>query len=513
MNPSQKERLPLRLEKLYREIGELMMEDIVRRILKTKGISSTADYQINRLILLGATSEEIEKEIQKRTQLALAEMYEMYDNVINWEYVRNKDIYEQINSEFIPWEENYQLQQISEALIEQTKNELINLTQSMGFAIEMNGKIVFTPLSEYYQKYLDQTLLGIVTGAFDYNSALRKCITQMVNSGIRTVDYASGHSNRIEVAARRAVMTGIAQLTGKISDYNAQRLGTDYFEVAWHSGARNTGSGYLNHQSWQGRVYTRQQLIEICGLGLGGGLEGWNCRHERYPFFPGISERNWTDEWLDAKNLEENTPKIYNGNKYNAYQATQKQRQMETAMRTQREKIQLLQKGNADTDMIMNERIKYQLQLDEYSRFSKQMGLVEQRERIYLDMRGRIAPGYTKGYANSQKNGRINITDKQLGKKIGKHTKEYGLDPSKKEDRDKMKKIIHDILNNPDEIRTGEWRGQGEKIAENGNKKSGKVNFYIKGNDVVVVNGNEFVTILKDGLKNSERVKNAKKVK
>lgn len=421
MKPSQKERLPLRLGKLYQEIGELVMEDIVRRIKKTGKITSTADYQINRLLLLGATSEEIEQEIKKRLDASYEEMFRMYDEVIDWEYVRNKDVYEQVNAEFIPWEENYQLQQISRAIIEQSKNELVNLTNSMGFALDYgNGKKVFTPLSEYYQKYLDQAMLSIVTGAIDYNTALRKCVTQMTNSGIRVVDYASGHSNRIDVAARRAVMTGISQLTGRISEYNAERLKTGYFEVAWHAGARNTGSGYLNHQSWQGKVYTKQELVDICGLGEGGGLEGWNCYHERYPFIPGISERNWTDEWLEAKNRQENTPKKYQGKEYTVYQATQKQRQMETSMRAQREKVRLLQKGDADKDMILNERIKYQNQLYEYTKFSNRMGLVQQRERIYLDMRGRVAPGKISRKMVVRASGTDNLFEKsKLSKVMG----------------------------------------------------------------------------------------------
>ena len=122
------------------------------------------------------------------------------------------------------------------------------------------------------------------------------------------------------------------------------------------------------------------------------GILGANCYHEYYPFFPGISERNWTDEWLEAKDREENTPKEWNGEGYTVYEAKQKQRRMEAAMRAQREKVELLKNGNADTDEVMLARCKYQAQLDEYARFSKKMGLKQERERIYLDMKGRTAP-------------------------------------------------------------------------------------------------------------------------
>lgn len=386
MNREYKEKLSRKIEKNYSDLEMRILEDIVRRIRKTKEITSTADWQINRLRILGNSSEDIEKMLKETLKASYPQMFELYDKVIDWEYVRNKDIYEQINAEFIPYEENGELQQATNAMIRQTDAEFQNITQSLGFYLDYGtGKPVITPLAEVYQKYLDAACIEIVSGAFDYNSVLRRVVTQLTNSGLRQIDYASGRANRVDVAARRAVMTGITQLTGHISDMNAEKLGTEYFEIVWHAGARPT------HQVWQGKVWSRQQLVTVCGLGTVTGLEGANCYHERYPFIPGISERNWTDEWLEKKNREENTPKEFRGKKYTVYEAKQRQRQMETAMRAQREKVQLLKAGGADPDDVMLARAKYQGQLNEYARFSKKMGLKEERERIYYDMRGRIA--------------------------------------------------------------------------------------------------------------------------
>ena len=103
----------------------------------------------------------------------------------------------------------------------------------------------------------------------------------------------------------------------------------------------------------------------------------------------------------------------------------------------------------------------------------------------------------------------MNISPKQFGAKIGKHAQDYGLDPSKAEDRAKMVDIINDIIDNHDEVRYGVFRGQGEELPD-GNQKTGKVEFYIKGNDVVIANDGEFVSILKDGV-NNPKVNRAKK--
>lgn len=392
MHESYKEKLAEKIVLRFSAMELRIMEDIIGRIKKTGEITSTADYQINRLMMLGNSTEEIEKFIKAALDASYPEMFELYDGVLEQEYMRNRGLHEQVNAQYIPYEENVQLQQAVEALRSQTARDFENITQSMGFMVDMGGgKRVFTPLSVYYQQYLDDAMTDIVFGAFDYNTVLRRTVTQMVNSGIRTVYYAPRNSsrmytNRIDVAVRRAVMTGTAKLTGEIAQYNAKQLDTEYFEVSWHEGARPA------HREWHGQVWSREELESVCGLGEVTGLCGANCRHSYYPFVPGASERQYTDEWLAAKAREEDTPRYFRGKGYTMYEATQKQRSMETAMRAQREKVHLLKHGGADDETVMLARCKYQGQLNEYAVFSKKMGLVQQRERIYLDMRGKVAP-------------------------------------------------------------------------------------------------------------------------
>lgn len=385
MRDDYKEKIASKIAARYIGLEERILQDIARRIKKTGEITSTADWQINRLRILGYSSEDIERDIKKTLDASYPEMFELYDKVIDWEYVRNKDIYEQINAEFILFEKNEQLKQITDAIIRQSLEDLENVTKSLGFYLDYNGKKVLTPLSQVYSNYLDNACYDIVTGAFDYGSVLRRVVTQLTNSGLRKIEYGSGYASRVEVAARRAVMTGVANLTGEIADYNAKKLGTEYFEVEWHAGARPT------HAVWQGQVWTKEQLYSVCGLGTVTGLLGANCYHTYYPFFLGISQRNWSDEWLEEQNRKESKPKEFRDKEYTLYEAKQRQRQMETAMRAQREKVQMLQDGGADRQEVMLQKAKYQGQLNEYAAFSRKMGLKEERERIYLDMRGKIA--------------------------------------------------------------------------------------------------------------------------
>lgn len=384
MTPEQKGSLPLRVEKLFYEMQDRIFSDIVRRIKKTGEITSTADYQINKLLILGNSTEFIEQEIKRLTGKTDPEMWELYDKVSNWEYVRYEDAYQQINGNFIPLEENEQVQQWSQAVIAQTNGEIENITQSLGMTVDMGGgKKAFTPLSQYYQTYLDRACMDIVTGSFDYNTVLRRVVKEMTASGLKTIDYASGYSCRAPVAVRRAIMTGVSQLAAQINEMVAKDLKTDKYEVTWHSGHRPS-------HWWGGNVYTKQELQDICHLGDVDGLCGANCRHSYLAFIPGYSVRTYSPEQLREFEAKEQETRTWNGKKYNAYEATQKQRQMETKMRSQRSNIKQLKQGSARQEDIMAAQSRYLNTLHQYRGFSAKMELAEQMERVYMDGLGRV---------------------------------------------------------------------------------------------------------------------------
>lgn len=387
MTPEQKGALPLQLEKMFYELQDRIFADVVRRIKKTGEITSTADYQINKLLLLGNSTEFIEQELKRLLGALDPEIWELYDKVSNWEYVRYGDAYQQINGNFIPLEQNQQIRQWAQAIMQQTKNDLKNIAQSLGMTVDIGGgKKAFTPLAEYYQKYLDRACMDIVTGAFDYNTVLRRVVKEMAASGLQTIDYASGWKNRVPVAVRRAVMTGVSQLSAKINEQIAKDLKTDTYEVTYHFGHRPS-------HWWGGRVYSYQELQTVCHLGEGDGLCGWNCRHSYFAFIPGISVRTYNDQQL--RELEEKEQQIiaYQNKRYNRYQATQAQRQMETKMRSQRAYVKNLQRGGASQEDILAAKARYLNTLHQYQGFSKKMRVPEQMERVYMDGLGRVALG------------------------------------------------------------------------------------------------------------------------
>lgn len=375
--PEVTEAIPIALEQIFDSLQMSIMTEIVRMLLEAAEIIPSTGYKMSRLYDLGTSKKRIKDIVARTLNLSDKEVENIFTNITESGYNEAESAFIEQGKEFIPYSENEPLQQFVRAVQEQTQNECKNITQSMGFAKRQpDGSLGFTPVADYYQETLDKAVTEIASGASDYNTVLEKTVTEMTNSGLRTVDYASGHSNRVTVAARRAVSTGLNQVVGKINEENAEKLGTNYFEVSWHSGARPT------HQVWQGRVYSKEELESVCGLGTVTGLCGANCYHSYSPFTPGITPRTYTDEQLDQMNAEENEPVEYNGKKYTKYEATQRQRRLETAMRAQRQKIKLLEEGGADEQAIINARARYVKTSDEYVNFSKSVGLSQQWDRV-----------------------------------------------------------------------------------------------------------------------------------
>lgn len=375
--PEVTEAIPIALEQIFDSLQMSIMTKIVRMLLEAAEIIPSTGYKMSRLYDLGTSKKRIKDIVARSLNLSDREVENIFTNITESGYNEAESAFVEQGKEFIPYAENEPLQQFVRAVQEQTQNECKNITQSMGFAKRQpDGSLGFTPVSDYYQETLDKAVTEIASGASDYNTVLEKTVTEMTNSGLRTVDYASGHSNRVTVAARRAVSTGLNQVVGKINEENAEKLGTNYFEVSWHSGARPS------HQVWQGRVYSKEELESVCGLGTVTGLCGANCYHSYSPFTPGITPRTYTDEQLDKMNEEENKPVEYNGKTYTKYEATQRQRRLETEMRAQRQKIKLLEEGEADEQAIINARARYVKTSDEYVNFSKSVGLSQQWDRV-----------------------------------------------------------------------------------------------------------------------------------
>lgn len=364
-----------------RELEKDILREICSRFKLTGELNEVTINDIRALRARGLDMETIERMIAKHSKETLPQVQEALDRVVEY----NQKYYNELASKASITEPLFWVTAADIAQIQaQTLDGYRNITQSLGFALQTNGRITFQPIAKAYQAVLDKAEVKMQSGAFTLQQSLEDAVKELADSGIYTVDYASGHRDRADVAARRAIFTGLNQLTSKYAESAADTLETELYEITAHRGARDKGTGWKNHKAWQGKVYSVKagskypNIYTVCGLGAVDGLEGANCRHHRHPFLEGVSERVYTDEQL--ANIDP-PPVRFEGRTYSAYEATQMQRRIErTVRKLERRRAAYNAAGMADKEQQTSIRIRRLRK--EYREFSKAADLPTQTNRM-----------------------------------------------------------------------------------------------------------------------------------
>ena len=384
ITPDYIQRMPKELQRLYLALEAYILNDIAQRFIDADAAQQTAIDKIRMLQRRGYSLKDIEDYIKKFTGWTDAE----FDKVMKDAVDRNQRYYKYVISKSDIVSDTFDSAAMKaevDAITRQTRGELKNITRSLGFSIRQGNRVTFQPLANAYQRVLDDAAIKVLSGGESYGSAIQSAINELTESGVRTVTYqrvdAKGNvrvrSDHLDVAVRRAVFTGITQISGKYSDALMEQTDTPYVEITAHRGARDVeraGVPWASHKKWQGKVYSKNSgdkypsVYEVCGLGHVDGLEGANCRHLHYPWFEGISERTYTDEELASIDPP---PFTYQGREYTAYQATQKMRQIERTIRKVKRMRDGYEKGT-DEYKALNARVSVLFQ--QYSIFSKLSG-------------------------------------------------------------------------------------------------------------------------------------------
>ena len=378
--------LPEELAELYRALEDTLLDEICSRLKLADQFNEVTVQDIRALRSHGIDLKDIEKAIRKTTGISEKKLKELLDDVV----ARNQKYYtDLIDLAHITQPDALVSIEDTWAIYEQTKQTMRNLTRSMGFLVDA-GRTMLPP-ARAYQWALDSAVMQIQSGAISYNQAIKSAV-QKLAGGLKVVNYESGHVDHIDVAVRRAVMTGVNQICDQYTNQSAEYLETRYFEVSAHSGARDKpgASPWSSHKDWQGKVYYQSEsgepdplglyddLVETTGYGYVDGLTGANCRHHKYPYVLGVSERTYTDEQLE--HIDDGLGCTFDGKTYTAYEATQMQRRIERQIRAQKKLRNAYKEAGLSEDATAA-NIKLRRLNAEYSRFSKAAGLPEQPER------------------------------------------------------------------------------------------------------------------------------------
>jgi hypothetical protein len=374
--------LPEDLAELFRALELVLLDEICSRLKAADELNEVTVQDIRALRSHGIDLKEIKKAIRETSGISKTKLDKLLGDVV----ARNQQYYtDMIDLAHITQPETLVDAAEVAAIRTQTLDTFHNLTASMGFLVDA-GRTMLPP-AKAYQWALDSAALQVQSGAINYNQAIKTAVKELADSGLKVVDYESGHRDHVDVAVRRAVMTGVSQICAKYTEQSAEYLDTPYFEVSAHVGARDKPgpSPWSSHKDWQGRVYSVRtgdiypSIYDVCGLGAVDGLEGANCRHRRFPWVEGVSERTYTDEQLE--HIDDGHGCTFDGKDYTAYEATQMQRRIErTVRKLKREKASYKAAGLHEDETAVNIRLR---RLNaKYKAFSAEAGLPEQPERM-----------------------------------------------------------------------------------------------------------------------------------
>lgn len=249
--------LPEELAELYRNLENTLLEEICSRLKASGELNEVTVLDIQSLRSHGISQQEIERAIRRTTNISEKKLTELFDDVVE----RNQKYYfELIKITDVTAPQTLLSIEDTYAIYEQTRQTFRNITQSMAFLVD-NGRTLLAP-ARAYQWALDNAVLQIQSGAISYNQAIRYAVKQLADSGIRVADYESGHRDQIDVAVRRAVMSGVNALCQRYAEQSMEYLDTNLVEVSAHIGARNIDgpNGWEAHTKWQGRVFAFNKL-------------------------------------------------------------------------------------------------------------------------------------------------------------------------------------------------------------------------------------------------------------
>ena len=338
--PSYLDAMPDAFVQLAQQVEDEILQDVARRIGKMGTLTETANWQLWRYQQTEAVRENVVKLLAKYSGKSEATIRRLLKEAATEAMEREDAIYYHYNLEPTPFEESAALNNLLNAGARQTCGTWRNLTATTANTV-----------SGAFERTLDVAWGKVATGAFDYKTAVKQAVDSLADE-MPEITYPSGHTDSLEVAARRAVLTGVNQTAGKLQEARMDEMNVEFVETSAHGGARPS------HAEWQGRRFHRGGAVDYLGkhypdfeqatgYGTGAGLCGWNCRHTFFAVFPELGDPpTWTEESLqelNARNIE------YNGKLYTQYEVNQMQRARERNVRKWKKRYLAESAAGSDT--------------------------------------------------------------------------------------------------------------------------------------------------------------------
>lgn len=398
--PSYLDAMPDAFVQLAQQVEDEILQDVARRIGKMGTLTETANWQLWRYQQTEAVRENVVKLLAKYSGKSESTIRRLLKEAANEAMEREDAIYYHYGLDPTPFEESAALNNLLTAGARQTCGTWQNLTATTANTV-----------TGAFERTLDVAWGKVATGAFDYKTAVKQAVDSLADD-LPAVTYPSGHTDSLEVAARRAVLTGVNQTAGKLQEARMDEMNVEFVETSAHGGARPS------HAEWQGRRFHRGGAVDYLGkhypdfeqatgYGTGAGLCGWNCRHTFFAVFPELGDPpTWTEESLqelNARNIE------YNGKLYTQYEVNQMQRARERNVRKWKKRYLAESAAGSDTT---DSAVRLRAARQSLNEFAKATGGRVDSARTSVPKFGRSEAGRASYTARKQE--RLDAVNKEL---------------------------------------------------------------------------------------------------
>lgn len=388
------EKLDAILERYYNRFNKFntkVLKKLGNAIKQFDGVSPSEAYRIaQELKYNNFEINDLLNELSQISGKSVEDIDKLFNEVAKENVNFAETYYKAKNKELVKYEENQELQNIVEAIKKETNNTFLNLSNSKntGFVLKDEfGNKTFNTIPQVYNNIIDEAVYNVSIGVQDYQSAMRDTIKQLADSGVKVheekLGYKNGYNRRIDNSVRQDVLTGLRRINLDIQEQIGEELGADGVEISAHSPCAE------DHLYIQGQQFTKKQFERING-DLERPIGKYNCRHFVFSVILGVQSPSYSKKMLRNFRNESLSKINYNGKTYTTYEATQVQRQLETAIRQQKDR-QIIARASGDKEEIGIAQKKISQLTTEYNKFSKTAGLDTYKNRLSVSGYKRVS--------------------------------------------------------------------------------------------------------------------------
>ena len=382
------ERLVDRIE----EANAYTLQKIGESIKKIGALSPSKAQQLAQILKYGGNYDKIVERLAKITELNVKDIYEIFEEVAKNDYAFAKQFYDYKGVKYIPYEKNITLQNHVRALANLTANQYVNFSNTLAFTKQVNGKVVYTELAKTYQDTIDKAILSVAQGKSTFDEQMYSTIKELASSGLKTVDYASGRSVRLDSSVRQHLKGALRNLHNETQAVFGKEFGSNGVEISVHMNPAP------DHAEVQGRQFSKEEFkkfqndqdaVDYTGKLFTSEHDGYdrrsiseyNCYHYTFDIVLGVSKPEYSAEELKKINENNNKGFEFDGEHYTNYEGTQLQRKLETEIRKQKD-IQIMAKASGNKELVQESQQKITQLTHKYKQLSDVSGLSTKMERM-----------------------------------------------------------------------------------------------------------------------------------